>query len=169
MIRLEFIPPYYQQYLKYVQDKNILELLSEDLISSEEYFESIPESKFDHAYATGKWTVKQVLQHLIDTERIFAYRALRFTRNDPEELSGFEQDNYIAEKNLSGILFENLLKEWILVRKSTIIFFENLAVGEQDRTGRVDGQEFTPEGIGYIIVGHTRHHISILKEKYQIG
>ena len=166
MIDLEFIPPAYQKYIRWIDDSNIYSLLEKDFRDSSSFFEMIPENKFDYYYAPGKWSIKEVLQHLIDVERVFVYRALRFSRLDPTDLLGFDQELYIETVSLDNIAFKDILNEWKSLRASTILFYKNLNPKFLDRNGRADGHEFSVKSIAYVLVGHTRHHISILKEKY---
>lgn len=166
MIQLEYIPPFYQKYLSWVGDGDVLTLLKKDLLETGEFLQKIPESKHNFSYRPGKWTIRQIILHLIDVERIFIYRAHRFSRNDPTELSGFDQDDYIDEFKLGPVSYDVLLKGWENLRRSSILFYEILPPDALKRTGRAMGLEFTPESIGYILVGHTKHHVSIIKEKY---
>ncbi len=166
MIQLEYIPPFYQRYLSKVGEGDVLALLKKDLIETGEFLLKIPESKQDFSYRPGKWTIRQVILHLMDVERIFIYRAHRFSRNDPTELAGFDQDVYIDEFKLGTVPYELLRKGWENLRQSSILFYEMLPPDALKRTGRAMGLEFTPESIGYILVGHTKHHVTIIKEKY---
>jgi len=166
LIQLEYIPPFYQRYLSRIEDGDVLTLLKKDLEGTGEFLSKIPASKHDFAYRPGKWTIRQIILHLMDVERIFIYRAHRFSRNDPTELPGFDQELYIDEFKSRSFTYPQLLKGWENLRQSSIIFYEMLSPESMKRTGRAMGQEFTPESIGYILVGHTRHHVSIIKEKY---
>jgi hypothetical protein len=166
LIQLEYIPPFYQKYLSRVGDRDVLTLLKKDLDETGDFLHKIPESKQNFSYRAGKWTIQQIILHLMDVERIFIYRAHRFSRNDPTELAGFDQDSYIDQVKTGSINFEMLLKGWENLRRSSILFYELLPGDALKRTGRAMGLEFTPESIGYILVGHTKHHISIIKEKY---
>jgi hypothetical protein len=166
LIQLEYIPPFYHKYLSKIEDEDILTLLKHNHIETAEFFERIPGSKQEFSYRPGKWTIKQILLHLIDVERIFVYRAFRFSRNDPTDLPGFDQDTYIHQAKLDHVAYDFLLKQWDTLRRSSVSFYEMLPPEALKRTGRAMGMEFTPESICYILVGHTRHHISIIKERY---
>ena len=166
MIDLQYIPPYFQNYIKWVDDLNVTQLLSDDKRETMQFLESIPDTKFDFSYGIKKWTLKQVLQHLIDVERIFAYRALCFSRNDSAELHSFDQHDYLTEANIDKVGFNDLVAEWASVRGSTIHFFNNLHKPYLSRVGRAGGLEFSVQSIGFIIVGHNRHHLKVIKEKY---
>jgi len=166
MIDLEYIPPYYQKYLKWVKDGEIFGLLESNFRKSKEFLNNIPVDKQDYFYAPRKWSVKQIVQHLIDVERIFMYRALRFSRYDATDLHGFDHDDYINVAMIESMAYIDLVKEWESVRMSTLYFYKNLNSKLLRRTGRASGFEFSIESIGYILVGHTRHHTSTIKEKY---
>jgi len=166
LIQLEYIPPFYQKYLSWIDEEDVLALLRKDHQVSGEYLERIPRSRQDFFYRPGKWTIKQILLHLVDVERVFVYRALRFSRNDPADLPGFDQDDYIDRAKLDHVSYDSLYEAWDTIRRSSILFYEMLPPEAMKRTGRAMGMEFTPESIGYILVGHTRHHISIIKERY---
>ena len=166
MIDLEYIPPSFQQYVKWVKDYNVITLLEKDYKSGLSFFEKISKEKQDYYYAPGKWSVKEILQHLNDVERIFMYRALRFSRLDPIDLPGFDEEYYLEATSLEEIPYRNLLSEWSSLRESSILFYKNIIPKFLDRTGRASGQEFSVKSIGYILAGHTRHHIEIIKERY---
>lgn len=166
MIDLEYIPPSFQQYVKWVKEYNVTTLLEKNYKSGLSFFEKISKEKQDYYYAPGKWSVKEILQHLNDVERIFMYRALRFSRLDPIDLPGFDEEYYLEATSLEEIPYRNLLSEWSSLRESSILFYKNIIPKFLDRTGRASGQEFSVKSIGYILAGHTRHHIEIIKERY---
>jgi hypothetical protein len=166
LIKIEYIPPYYQKYLKWVDDENLLALLERDYEETIGFLKKIPASKHDYTYKTGKWTIKQILLHLIDVERVFLYRAHRFSRNDTTDLPGFDQEEYIDQFMIDKVSWDLLYQTWDITRKSTILFYKAIPEAAGNRSGRAMGQEFTPESIGYILAGHTRHHVSIIREKY---
>lgn len=166
MIQLEYIPPLYQKYLSRVSDGDILLLLRKDLEETGDFLQKIPESKHNFSYRAGKWTIKEIILHLMDVERIFIYRAHRFSRNDQTDLAGFDQDAYVDQFKMGPVGYEILLKGWENLRRSSILFYEMLPAEALKRTGRAMGLEFTAESIAYILVGHTKHHISIINEKY---
>lgn len=120
----------------------------------------------DKVYAPGKWTVKDVIQHVIDTERIFAYRALRFARNDKTLLPGFEQNDYAVIAEATHRELKDLLEEYIAVRTATIQLFKSFTHEMLMREGQTASGTVTVSGIGFAIVGHTKHHMGVLKEKY---
>ena len=166
MIDLEYIPPAFQKYVRWVKDYNVISLLGKDYKNSLELLQNVPRDKFDYYYTPGKWSIKEIVQHLIDVERVFIYRALRFSRLDPTDLLGFDEAYYLEAVSLEDIPYEGLLNEWKSLRESTILFYKNLNPKFLDRTGRASGLEFSVKSIGYILAGHTRHHIELIKEKY---
>ena len=126
----------------------------------------IPEEKLTYAYGEGKWTVLEVLVHLIDTERIFQYRALRFYRNDKTALPGFDQDEYVPASNANKRTKESIIKEFLAVRQSTIALFETFEEGELNRTGLASSAKMSVGAAGLIISGHQKHHQAILENRY---
>jgi len=166
LIDLEYIPPAFQKYVKWVKDYNALSLLEKNYKSSQSFFEKISKEKQDYYYAPGKWSIKEILQHLIDVERVFIYRALRFSRLDPIDLPGFDEEYYLEATSLDEIPYRNVLSEWSSLRESSILFYKNINPKFLDRSGRASGQEFSVRSIGYILAGHTSHHIEIIKERY---
>ena len=130
------------------------------------FYESIPLLKHDYAYAEGKWTVKDILLHIIDTERIFAYRALRIARQDKTPLAGFEQDDYVASGNAKARNLENLLQEYKFVRQSTIVLYRSFNLKALNAIGEASGSSISVRAMGYIITGHENHHNQVIEERY---
>lgn len=156
-------------YQTYIDKASGFDLLSGFQYSMEElyrFFLDFPDDRLDYQYEEGKWTVKEVVQHLIDTERIFAYRALRIGRGDKIPLSGFDQDNYIEPSEAANRDFENLIREYVAVRKSTEFLFNNFPLNALTNKGVVNNSEISVRAIGFIILGHEQHHLLILKERY---
>lgn len=120
----------------------------------------------DKVYAPGKWTAKDIIQHLIDTERIFAYRALRFARNDKTLLPGFEQNDYAVTAEASHRELKDLLEEYFAVRGTTIQLFKSFTDEMLMREGQTASGNVLVAGIGFAIAGHTKHHLEVLREKY---
>ena len=166
MIDLQYIPPFFQNYIKYLDSGNIWELLENNRKETLEFLATIPEGKQHYRYGVKKWSIAEILQHLVDVERVFCYRALCFSRNDPSELHGFDQHDYIAESRAERIDFIELMGEWESVRIASQYFYRNLHTKQLKRIGRAGGVEFSVESIGLIMVGHTRHHVQIIKERY---
>ncbi|MUU77202.1 DinB family protein [Winogradskyella endarachnes] len=157
---------YYQPYIDYATNSSILEGLSINLKDVVAFFETISEEKQEYAYAKGKWTIKDILLHLIDTERIFSYRALRISRNDKLPLQGFEQDDYVLNGYANNRSMENLIKEYIAVRKSTIALYKSFNTDALLKIGEASGFPISVRALGYIITGHENHHVSVIKKRY---
>ena len=129
-------------------------------------FAGLSEAQAEKSYADGKWSLKQMLLHQIDSERIFAYRALRFARGDGQDLHGFEQDDYVAHSNANTRSIASLLAEYDAVRASTIALFDTFGENELNRRGTANGGPATVRALLYIIPGHERHHLHIIRERY---
>ncbi len=163
------VPEFYQGYINKLSDGSVVENLIQTGDHLSELAQSISDEQAESAYAEGKWTIKEVLQHLNDAERVFCYRALRFARNDSTELSGFDQDAYVPQSRANERKLGAILNEFHILRASSIDLFANLNMQEMRRSGKASGGEFTVESIGYIISGHTKHHADIIKERYLNG
>ncbi len=159
---------YYKPYIDVVvgNEKGIIENLKNTLTEVLNTLSKIPENKQEYRYTEGKWTIKELIQHLIDSERVFAYRALRFARNDTTELAGFEQDDYVAVFDANTRDFDELLEDLELTRKSTILLFKSFGEKELMRIGTASGNDMSVRALGYVISGHLVHHFNIMKERY---
>ncbi|WP_339627102.1 DinB family protein [uncultured Maribacter sp.] len=158
---------FYATYLKKLEDK---EDLKSALITGKDWFKNfvaeLTVEQLAFSYGEGKWTIAEVLVHLIDTERIFQYRAFRISRNDKTPLPGFEQDDYILESNCHQRSKEDILEEYLTVRNATINLFKKLSEVELRRMGTASGLPWSVAALGLAISGHQRHHEIILKERY---
>jgi hypothetical protein len=159
---------YYKPYIDALvaDKKSIVEHLKDTLDDAIGVLSNLPEDKQMYSYADGKWTIKELLQHIIDTERVFAYRALRFARNDATPLPGFEQDDYAAIYNANKRNYKELLEEFLFTRKSIISLFKSFDNEELIRIGIAGGNNMSVRALGYIISGHLQHHLNIIKERY---
>ena len=157
---------YYGKYINLVPEGNILEILSDQIQSVEKLFSRITEEKSKFRYAEGKWSIRELLGHITDTERVFAYRALRFSRNDKTALPGFEQDDFVPNSNHDNVLLKNLVEEFILVRKSNIKLFESFTDEMWLRTGTASENTMSVRAVAFNLAGHLIHHTNVLKEKY---
>jgi len=158
--------PYYSRYIVLVQGQDLTATLEKQIGESLPFLHGISEQKSLHRYAPGKWSIKEVLGHLIDAERIFVYRALRFARNDPKPLTGFDQDPYVAAAGFDAHPWSDLVAEFEHVRRSTILFFRGLTSEAAMRSGLANDASITVRSLGYIIAGHELHHVGILRERY---
>ena len=126
----------------------------------------IPKKKIDYAYAQGKWTLRELLQHVIDAEKVFAFRALWFTRQDPSQLPGFDEKSWAITSKASSRKWKDLVREFLTIRNSNQIFFESLDEEQLRTIGTANNNQMNVVGLGFMCAGHTRHHIAIVKERY---
>lgn len=158
--------PFYQTYIDKVNTDNIVQTLSKAETSVADFFEKLPEDKWEHRYAPGKWSIKEMLQHMIDGERVFAYRALRIARNDMTPLPGFDE-NIFAENSHAGRRSPaSLIAEYKVVRQSTVHLFGSLLEEDMDRIGTASNAPISPLALAFIIAGHEQHHLGIIRERY---
>ena len=158
--------PYYGRYISLVPEGDVLETLSQQLDTTLETLRGISEAQADYRYAPGKWSTKELVGHVIDTERIFAYRALRFARNDATPLPGFEQDDYISNASFNECKLSDLMSEFEHVRRGNLYMFRNLSDEAWRRRGVASNNEVSVRALAYIIAGHERHHMEILRTRY---
>lgn len=157
---------YFSQYINIVTEADVISALKNNHQSVLSFIESIPTSQSEYKYAEGKWTIKQVLNHMIDTERIFAYRALRFARGDNQLLPGFDENVYATNANLSLTNLQLLSDEFDSVRLSTVLLFKQLSKKELLLKGKMTAGEVNVLSLGFTICGHAQHHVNIIKERY---
>ena len=157
---------YYQSYIDKSGDLDLIDGLRVNLEAFMSFYNSIPDEKLPYRYADGKWTIKEIIQHLIDSERIFAYRALRIARHDQMDLPGFDQDACVPYSNANDRSISLLKEEYEILRRSTILLFESLSNDDLLRLGKASGSPVTPRAIGFIIIGHENHHRHIIEERY---
>ncbi len=157
--------PYYDRYISLVGSEDIVGLLEKQGPETVALFKSAS-AKADFRYAPGKWSVKEMLGHVNDTERIMTYRALRIARGDKTPLAGFEQDDYIRDGYFGQRALADLIEEFTDVRKATLSLFRHLDAETGSRRGVANGDEISARALAYIIAGHELHHRRVLKEKY---
>lgn len=158
---------YYEQYINLVpKNMGLVDALTKGGKRTYKFFKQLPSDKHDYRYEEGKWTPKEVLLHLIDTERVFSYRALRFGRMDKTPLEGFEQDDFVAHSNATDRSMQSLLEEYKSVRMSTIALYESMGDDGLLNVGQASGSPLSPRSAGFITAGHDRHHVEIIKERY---
>lgn len=160
--------PFSETYVSLVETGDIKEMLKTSLHAMQTFLYSIPEDKADFAYSDGKWTIKEMLQHTIDTEKVFAYRAMCIARGEQQPLPGFDQAEYAANVDVSKRSLSGLKEEMLLARKMSVILFEHLREEDINKRGTASNHPVTVLSYGYILIGHWRHHEKILKEKYGI-
>jgi hypothetical protein len=166
LLNLENIPPFYKNYVKQIDEPDVLQALRISGHRMLELIHSIPVGKEDHAYAPGKWTIRELLCHIMDAERIFCYRALRFARNDKTPLSGFEENDYAPQANASSRSLQKIANEMSHLRSATIDLFESFTPEMLNRKGTANKTEISVIALGFIISGHETHHRKILVERY---
>ncbi len=159
---------YYERYVSLVTDEDIIAALEKQPAELKDLFANVPEDRGTFAYEEGKWTLKEVLSHLIDGERIFGYRVLRISRGDETPTEGFEQDGYIENSNANNRCFAELLEEFELQRRSNVLLIKNLSDDGTRRMGTASGLVISVRGLVYIMAGHVRHHLSILNDRYLV-
>ena len=157
---------YYQQYIDLAIHRPLDRALMEGMEETATFFKSIPEEKQEYSYAPNKWTPKDILLHIIDCERVFAYRALWFARTENAVIQGFEQDEFANNSKANSRTMDSLLEEFKSVRKASITLFESIAEEDRLRKGEASGHILSVRAAGYIIAGHEVHHINVIKDRY---
>lgn len=158
--------PYYETYIGLVQTDDIVEHLTITKMATVAYLKSISAEKWDFRYAPGKWSLKESWIHVLDTERIFAYRALRISRNDTIPMAGFDQNEYVPFYNADHRSPASIIEEYEAVRDSTIHFFKNLDPTAMKRLGTASDSPVSVRALAYMIGGHELHHLNITRERY---
>ena len=158
--------PYYRKYVALVPNDDLLEYFASQTESLASLLAPLPESTLLYKYAEGKWSIKDVAQHVIDSERIFAYRALSIARNDPHSLPGFEENDYAAIANADARSGEALAEDFRTARAATIALYKSFGPEVLERKGIANNQPVTARALGYIVAGHELHHVRVIKERY---
>jgi hypothetical protein len=158
--------PYYGKYIGLVPEGDIVKTLTRQLPETLAILESIPEDRAGYRYAEGKWSVKELLGHLTDAERLFVYRALCIARGDTQSLPGFEEDDYVRGASFDSLPLAKIIAEFETVRAATISFFDNLEDAAWKRRGTANGSGVSVRALAYILAGHERHHRQVLKDRY---
>jgi uncharacterized damage-inducible protein DinB len=158
--------PYFHQYIQLVKGDHPIKALENQIIAMQAFLSEIPEEKENFRYAEGKWSIKEIIGHLIDTERIFGYRALCYARGDKTNLPGFEENDYVANANFEKRSFYNLVHEYNLVRTSHLALFKSFDANALNQIGIANGNKLSVRAIIFIIAGHELHHLKVIREKY---
>jgi uncharacterized damage-inducible protein DinB len=166
LLNLETIPHFYKNYVKQVEESDLLQALRISGHRALELVHTIQDPKKRFSIRCGKWTIREVLCHMIDAERIFAYRALRFARNDKTALAGWEENDYAPQANAAGRSLQKIAAEMAHLRSSTIDMFEGFTPEMLVRKGIANNNELSVVALGFIIAGHETHHCSILQDRY---
>lgn len=157
---------YPQSYIDLLTETDLQDALRNSAEQTLELIRSTPEEKHNFQYAPGKWTVKEVIQHLIDTERVFAYRALRFSRKDATQLPGYEENDYAPNSNCNGRSLADLAMEYTIVREGSSILYTYMTNEMLDFKGSASNLMYSARILGWVIAGHNLHHNRIIKERY---
>ena len=158
--------PYYSKYIDRVPDGDLVSMLREQLMDTVTLLQKVPKEREDFAYAPGKWTIKEVVGHIIDTERVMSYRALTIAREDPVNLPGFDENAWVPAANFGRRTLADLLEELQIVRAATIQLAKHLDAKALAHRGNANGAVVTPRALFYIIAGHERHHVALFRERY---
>jgi uncharacterized damage-inducible protein DinB len=166
LINLDTVPTFYKNYVKQIEESDLLQALRVSGHRTLELVYSIKEEKQDFRYADGKWSVRELLCHMLDAERIFAYRALRFARNDKTSLAGWEENDYAPLANAANRSLKRIADEMRHLRISTLDLYESFTEEMLWRKGIANNNEMSVLVLGFVIAGHETHHRKILKERY---
>ena len=154
-------------YIKIVNPSDdLIEGLENEINSMISMVETLSIEKLEYRYAEGKWTIKEIIQHIIDTERIFSYRALRVSRNDKTPLPGFDENEYVDNTEANNRTIEELLTELKLVRQTTVLLFKSFSDEQLKRLGFASGHSISVRALGFMIIGHQQHHFKVFEERY---
>ncbi len=157
---------WYENYIRQTPEGNVLELLSQNQKNTSDLFRNIPESKADFAYSEGKWTIKEVLGHLIDSERVFAFRLFWFLRKGDAPMPSFDQDEFMKNANFANRTLKSLVDEFVAVRESTLFMVREISEKDLAVQGIMSDNPVSIRALLYIVAGHEIHHVNILKERY---
>ena len=160
------VPAFYHNYIRQVQVTDLMEAFESCTKQWVDLLQSIPEDQWNYAYAEGKWTIKELVQHVIDAERIFSYRALRIARKDQTPLPAFDENAYAPASKAERRTKKDLVEETEIVRRSTIKLFESFDDEQLEAAGIASGGSTYVKAIGFTIIGHVKHHQNILEERY---
>jgi len=158
--------PYFLTYINKAEGFDLKDGLKSSLNQTLSFFESLPEIKLEYVYAKDKWTIKEIIQHLIDAERVFAYRALRFARGDKHNLPGYDENQYAPSSLANRRSKASLLNEYTHLRQTTISLFDSFTNDMLMQIGLADNGNMSVRAIGFVIIGHEIHHCQVIKERY---
>jgi DinB superfamily len=163
---LSRVGPPFHNYINQVTDDDLMDALHKQSAAFIRFLETIPVEKYDYSYAEGKWTIKEVLQHIIDAERVFAYRALRFARKDGTPLPGFDENLFAANAKADKRNWDKLVEEFKVVRRSSELMFQSFDDDQLQSGGVSSNHPNYALALGFVIVGHALHHQKITNERY---
>lgn len=163
---IDSYPEWYRNYAELATEGSISDALNASRKFRKQVLKGLHEEKYTYRYAEGKWSVQEIMLHMIDSERVFLYRALSFARGEEGSLPGYDHEAYAVNSDADARSYKSLLKEVKAVRKATIAFFNGLSSEQLMATGLANGQEMSVAQLGFIIAGHERHHLKVLSERY---
>lgn len=158
--------PFYEPYIMELGDVDLIEILKKQRINFPQFIAGIPDEKWQSSYGEGKWTIAEALLHVLDAERVFQYRALRFARNDATDLPGFDQDAYVPQSGASQRTKDDVIEEYKAVRSSTIALYSKFSDEILKRKGKANNSPMSVAALGFIICGHQRHHRNVIRSRY---
>jgi glutamine synthetase adenylyltransferase len=159
-------PTYYKHYIDLVKNDDVIKELKDQISEMRQLMAGISQEKGDFVYEPGKWTIKEVIGHIIDTERIMAYRVLCFARKDKTKLPGFDQNAFVLNANFNEITLKDLAFEFAVVRESNLLLFKHFTEENLNEMGNSNGAEVSVRALLFMMAGHTSHHLNIIKSKY---
>jgi uncharacterized damage-inducible protein DinB len=160
------VPAFFTTYINAVQEDGLQEALSNNTRRFRKLLKQIPHKKINYAYAEGKWTIKELLQHIVDAERVFVYRALTFARQDPANLPSFDENNWAITAKAPKRKWNDLVEEWKTLRASNELFFNSLDEDQLQHSGTANNNVMSVAGLGFVCAGHVAHHMRIIRERY---
>lgn len=163
------VPAFYENYIRSNKETELIPALKESLKQVRKLTGKISSKQSNHAYAEGKWTLKELMQHLIDAEKVFLYRALTFARKDSTPLPAFDENAWATQSMAGNRKWDDLIEEFITVRKSALYFFESLNDEQLNQVGNANGNDMNVVGLGFVCSGHVLHHCKIIRERYLPG
>jgi DinB superfamily len=158
--------PFYDTYVRLVEEDDLVKALQSSLEEITENLTLITADKADHAYAEGKWTLKELVQHMIDTERVFSYRAMAFARGEQQNLPGFDENAYADTARVSARNLVEMKEELLSLRRAVYFMFKGFTEEDLQRSGTANNNRVTVNALGYITIGHVKHHINVIRERY---
>ena len=164
----EYAPPYVP-YVSLVPEDDILAVLTGQIDVLRRLIDSVPEDRETYRYAPGKWSVRELLGHVVDAERVFGYRAFAISRGEEAPLPGFDENSYVAHSRFDRRSLESLVGDFTTVRKANLSVLRELDPEVWDRVGTANGKAITVRALAYVMAGHARHHLGILRERYGVG
>lgn len=159
-------PDYFKKYIDQVKGENVLKVLESQILDMQFILSDIPEEKENYTYEKGKWTLKEVIGHVIDTERIMAYRALCFARGTDKPQPGYDPDVFMKNVDFNKRTLYNIAHEFGVVRESNLILFKSFSEGDLDKTGTANDWDMSVRALIWVIAGHAIHHLNVIKTKY---